>query len=1031
MSRSLTRASGLSWGAALVVLALSTTGSAQTLAMVDAATPAQAKGSSTDPQDGPADDFAGYIGLAGAGAGAAAVADDRPGDKKAEPLGRFGKYTSTRPDVPGKGVVEVPDSSASLVPSAKFSGGSAASLRAAAHKKGSVRVIVTMEQRVAIEADLTRSQVKAQRAAIADRIATIARTLAGTNSRVVREFTVVPSAVAVVDRAGLDALLADPAVAAVTLDREAPLALNVSTGVIDSDLLNSTGVLGNNYEGGPGGSYEVAILDSGVDNQHTAFSGRVVAQACFSATNWCPNGGTSMIGGAAGDNCTFSSQCDHGTHVGGIAAGAAFTDGHEGVARGARIVAVQIGHRSFSCQPGEPSPCWRYFFSDLDLALQHVLNLRNGGRNIAAINLSLGGPLHTTEANCQAAFPNTQNLAANLTAAGVAVVAAAGNNGSGSSVSYPGCLPSTYTVAASDDVDNPAGFSNNNAITDWWAPGVSIDAPVTTSTTAHGLKSGTSMATPHVVGAMALLRECIDPATEQPQTVGQAAADLYATGPIINHDGVSRHRINVLDAATRNVNNNDFASAETIPGNVGAGYNDIDWTVCSDTEPGEPGPYSLDNGIWWNWTPSATGTATISTDDNGGSVTTFDSTLAVYTGNTLPTLSLVANDDDSGVGARSKVVIPVNGGTTYRIKVDGFGAANGRLNLHVELGPAPLCQGVAATRVGTAFADVLNGTAGDDVIVAGDGNDVIAGLSGNDRVCAGAGEDNIAAGDGNDAVFGGPAADTIRGEAGDDLLLGNAGGGDTDDVGDSIAGGSGNDTLDGWVGDDLLIGGAGNDTFWGMAGIDTVSYAASPAAVVANLTDNTATGDGNDAFIQVDNITGSAFNDRLFGSATANRLDGLGGNDRINGVAGNDLLLGGSGNDHVQGQSGDDALDGGPGRDMVLFEHSPASVTVDLAAGTATGDGTDTVLAFEDVIGSNFADVLRGTGAPNDLYGGSAADVVRAGGGNDRLFGERGADRLFGENGNDHLSGGTQFDRCAGGAGTDTQNTCEVKVGIP
>ena len=419
-------------------------------------------------------------------------------------------------------------------------GDSAARLRAAVGNHGSVRLIVTMKQDVAVEADLTRRQVRRQRAAIEARLNSLDQILAGTSSRVVTEFTVVPAAVAVVDAEGLESLLADPAVAALTLDREAPMALDVSTGVIDSDLLNTAGVLGNNFEGSTAGAYEIAILDSGVDNQHNAFTGRIVAQACFSATSFCPNGGTSQIGGAAGDNCTYSTQCDHGTHVGGIAAGSIYTGGHEGVARGARLVAIQVGHRSTSCNAGEPNPCWRYFFSDLDLALQHTLNLRNGGRNIAAINLSLGGPLHTTEATCGAAFPNTQNLASNLQAAGVAVVAAAGNNGSGTSVSYPGCLPSTFTVAATDDSDNPAGFSNNNAITDWWAPGVSIDAPVTTGPDAHGLKSGTSMATPHVVGAMALLRECVD-GNGVPQTVAAAAADLSATGLPITRDGVTRH----------------------------------------------------------------------------------------------------------------------------------------------------------------------------------------------------------------------------------------------------------------------------------------------------------------------------------------------------------------------------------------------------------------------------------------------------------------------------------------------------------
>ena len=94
------------------------------------------------------------------------------------------------------------------------------------------------------------------------------------------------------------------------------------------------------------------------------------------------------------------------------------------------------------------------------------------------------------------------------------------------------------------------------------------------------------------------------------------------------------------------------------------------------------------------------------------------------------------------------MVFPVNGGTTYRIKVDGFAATNGLLNLHIENGPPPACFGVPATIVGTAGNDVINGTAGNDVIVAGDGNDIINGNGGNDRICGDAGNDTINGGDG-------------------------------------------------------------------------------------------------------------------------------------------------------------------------------------------------------------------------------------------------------------------------------------------
>ena len=194
-------------------------------------------------------------------------------------------------------------------------------------------------------------------------------------------------------------------------------------------------------------------------------------------------------------------------------------------------------------------------------------------------------------------------------------------------------------------------------------------------------------------------------------------------------------------------------------------------------------------------------------------------------------------------------MIPVQGGTTYRIKVDGFGAANGLLNLHLENGPPPTCQGVPATLVGGISGDAINGTAGDDVIVSGDGADIINTDAGNDRVCSGAGVDEVNAGNGNDSVLGGPGADTLRGQADNDTILGNAGGGDNDDVGDTITGGPGNDTLDGWVGDDVLFGGAGDDTVIGEVGVDLVEYASSPSGVTADLTASTATGEGSDTFV--------------------------------------------------------------------------------------------------------------------------------------------------------------------------------------
>ncbi len=995
-----------------------------------------------DPQSIAADpSFAGYVGYTGSGGiGAPAAADDD--GPKPEGLGPVGTNSPQNEDVPGQPVAEASDSaSVAATATPEQSPDETAAVRSAIAESGSARVIVTTRTTTQLEADLSAAQVEAQRDAIVESLDGLQATLKRTGSHKVFEFEVVPSAVYEVTAEGLDALLADPDVASVVLDGQVEAVLASSTGVIDSDLLNAAGVLGNNFDGSTTGRYDVAIIDSGVDSGHSAFTGRIVRQACFVTNFSCPGATNTFIGAPGGEECAHSVDCDHGTHVGGTAAGEVFTGGHEGVARGAGIVAINVA------QDNPASTQWTAFFSSIDSALQHVLSLKNTtNRNLVAVNLSIGGALST--AACDASLPTTASLVNQLLAAGVATVIAAGNNGSNTQVSMPGCVSNAITISATDDADVPAGFTNSNALTDFWAPGVDIDAPIPTGTN-HGSKNGTSMATPHVVGALALLRECVD-GNGVPITNAKAVSDLAATGVNVTRNGVTRKRINVLDAATRNVNNNDFSAPEVLTGN--GPFNDFDFNVCADSEVGEPGPFSLDNSVWWTWTPSSSGTATVSTEDNGTFRTTFDTTLAVYTGNTLGTLAVVASNDDSGTGLRSLVRFPATAGTTYRIKVDGFGAANGLMNLHVDVGPPPACLGVVATIIGTPDPEVINGTAGNDVILAGNGDDTVNGLGGNDIICGGNGNDTINGGDGNDLLDGGPGNDALRGEAGvdtvsyasataavtasltanagsggggadtfvlvenvtgsafHDVLVGNAGanvllGQNGNDRLDGVAG---NDDLQGGNGDDLLTGRLGNDRYHGGAGIDTANFSVSPAAVSASLLAGAASGEGTDLLVQVETMVGSAFNDVLTGNNGVNRLDGRGGKDRLRGLGAADTLLGAVGNDTILGGGGNDTARGGAGRDTLRGEGGKDRVFGDAGNDRQFGDaGNDTV------------------------NGGGGNDTLRGGAGKDTVRGDAGRDRAYGDAGNDRLVGGNGTDRCTGGTGVDTQASCEVLAGIP
>ena len=78
--------------------------------------------------------------------------------------------------------------------------------------------------------------------------------------------------------------------------------------MIQSTQLNAAGVLGNGFDGGAG-QFQVAIIDSGVDNQHNAFTGRIVAQACSVTDNSCLGGTNFTTAAGSGDECTpHSSQ---------------------------------------------------------------------------------------------------------------------------------------------------------------------------------------------------------------------------------------------------------------------------------------------------------------------------------------------------------------------------------------------------------------------------------------------------------------------------------------------------------------------------------------------------------------------------------------------------------------------------------------------------------------------------------------------------------------------------------------------------
>ena len=254
----------------------------------------------------------------------------------------------------------------------------------------------------------------------------------------------------------------------------------------------------------------------------------------------------------------------------------------------------------------------------------------------------------------------------------------------------------------------------------------------------------------------------------------------------------------------------------------------------------------------------------------------------------------------------------------------------------------------------------------------------------------------VHAGAGNDTVMAGAGVDVLDGGSGTNLLsykLSNAavtvdlaanqasGGyahGDTISNFQSVEGSAFADHLTGDAGSNTLVGGAGADTLEGGGGNDTADYSASKAGVTVDLVAGSGRGGDaeHDVLVSIENVTGSAFDDRLTAVATGS------------------VLLGGAGADTLVAGAGVDSLDGGAGTDTADYSASTAAIVVNLATGTHSGGAADgdLLVSIESVIGSAYADKLTVAAGGGALSGGAGNDTLVAGAGADTLDGGTGTD---------------------------------------
>ena len=169
---------------------------------------------------------------------------------------------------------------------------------------------------------------------------------------------------------------------------------------------------------------------------------------------------------------------------------------------------------------------------------------------------------------------------------------------------------------------------------------------------------------------------------------------------------------------------------------------------------------------------------------------------------------------------------------------------------------------------------------------------------------------------------------------------------------DNLTGDGEDNEIVGGDGADTLIGGAGDDVLTGGDGTDTTSYADANAGISVDLRETVQQdtgGAGMDTISEIENVIGSTYDDTLLGDDTSN------------------------------------ILDGGDGVDTVSYATATGEVIVNLATQTASGDGPDTLLNFENIIGSDNNDTLTGDGQANVIIGGLGDDILTGGGGNDTV----------------------------------------------
>ena len=236
----------------------------------------------------------------------------------------------------------------------------------------------------------------------------------------------------------------------------------------------------------------VAILDTGIDRDHPDLKPNIIG-----GKNFTPEG----------DSDDYTDRNGHGTHVAGTIAACENGGGVVGVAPKAKLLICKVLDRNGSGG-----------YDAITEGIKYATNWKGpNGERVRILNMSLGGPYNDRK---------LEKAILQACAKGILVVVASGNEGDNRQDTYEYGYPSYYreciTVAACNEDKELASFSNNHVNVDIIAAGVNVLSTYPSSK--YAVLSGTSMATPHVAGALALIVNMGEKAFQKELT----ESELYA-----------------------------------------------------------------------------------------------------------------------------------------------------------------------------------------------------------------------------------------------------------------------------------------------------------------------------------------------------------------------------------------------------------------------------------------------------------------------------------------------------------------------